>query len=88
MRAVHAPSFRLALALFRNIGKVVSRAYLINKAGYEDEEFASRTLDSHIYRLRSKLRLAGGYDLSLITVYGKGYRLETTSPPPAASHRP
>lgn len=69
--------FRLALALFRNMGKPVSRSYLIEKAGYADDNMSSRTLDSHIYRLRGKLKLDGERELALLTVYGVGYRLET-----------
>lgn len=68
--------FRLALALFRNIGKPVSRSYLIEKAGYAVDNMSSRTLDSHIYRLRGKLKLDGQRELALLTVYGVGYRLQ------------
>ena len=69
--------FKLALALFRNMGKPVSRSYLIGKAGYAGDDLSSRTLDSHIYRLRGKLKLDGERKLTLLTVYGVGYRLET-----------
>lgn len=70
--------FKLALALFRNMGNAVSRSYLIEKAGYEGDDATSRTLDSHIYRLRGKLTLTGERGYVLRTVYGKGYRLEAT----------
>lgn len=66
--------FRLVLTLFRKAGSVVSRAYLLESAGYGSE--ASRLLDSHIYRLRSKLGLHLGSGVRLQTVYGQGYRLE------------
>lgn len=68
--------FKLALALFRNMGTAVSRAHLIEKGGYEGTDASSRTLDSHIYRLRGKLTLTGERGFVLRTVYGKGYRLE------------
>ncbi|CAN5272402.1 response regulator transcription factor [soil metagenome] len=70
--------FKLALALFRNMGNAVSRSYLIEKAGYDGDDATSRTLDSHIYRLRGKLTLTGERGYVLRTVYGKGYRLEAT----------
>jgi DNA-binding response OmpR family regulator len=68
--------FRLALALFRHLGHAVSRAYLLEKLGVHGEEMPSRALDSHIYRLRSKLGLHSASGLRLQTVYGRGYRLE------------
>ena len=48
--------FRLALALFRNLGRSVSRAYLMESMGH-DGDLPSRALDSQIYRLRVKLGL-------------------------------
>ncbi|GAA4349896.1 response regulator transcription factor [Variovorax defluvii] len=68
--------FRLALALFRHMGHPVSRAYLLEKLGVHGMEMPSRALDSHIYRLRSKLGLHSASGLRLQTVYGRGYRLE------------
>lgn len=67
--------FHMALALFRNLGRPVSRAHLLERVGREGEP-ASRALDSQIYRLRTKLRLDVENGLRLHTVYGQGYRLE------------
>lgn len=72
--------FRFALALFRNMGKAVSRSYLLENAGYSGEETATRLLDSHIYRLRNKLGLHSGRRLRLQTIYGQGYRLQVSEP--------
>lgn len=72
--------FKLALTLFQHLGGIVSRAHLLESAGYSTEELPSRTLDSHIYRLRSKLGLDAERGLSLRTVYGRGYRLEALQP--------
>ena len=72
--------FKLALTLFQNIGRVLSRAHLLESAGYSGNELPSRTLDSHIYRLRGKLALEPGSGMSLRTVYGRGYCLEAPSP--------
>ncbi|WP_431513718.1 response regulator transcription factor [Variovorax sp. DAIF25] len=68
--------FSLALTLFQHLGGIVSRAHLLESAGYSSDELPSRTLDSHIYRLRNKLGLEAARGLSLRTVYGRGYRLE------------
>ena len=68
--------FRMALALFRHIGQPVSRSYLLEQAGHRGDALSSRALDSHIYRLRSKLGLHPANGIQLQTVYGQGYRLE------------
>jgi DNA-binding response OmpR family regulator len=68
--------FRLALALFRHLGKLVSRSYLLESVGKDCDEIMSRRLDSYIYRLRSKLDLHSPRGMRLLTVYGQGYRLE------------
>jgi DNA-binding response OmpR family regulator len=67
--------FRMALALFRNMGRPVSRAHLLECAG-RDGETSNRALDSQIYRLRVKLGLHVAHGIQLHTVYGHGYRLE------------
>ncbi|MDP9932626.1 response regulator transcription factor [Variovorax paradoxus] len=67
--------FHMALALFRNLGRAVSRAHLLERVG-RDSEPSNRALDSQIYRLRTKLRLNVENGLRLHTVYGQGYRLE------------
>jgi DNA-binding response OmpR family regulator len=74
--------FRLAQTLFRSIGKVVSRAHLMESAGY-DGDGISRLLDSHGYRLRTKLNQFAAGRLRLQTIYGQGYRLETYEDFPA-----
>lgn len=72
--------FRLALALFRHTGQPVSRAYLLESLGVHGQEMPSRALDSHVYRLRSKLSLHSASGMRLQTVYGRGYRLEHVEP--------
>lgn len=72
------PEFEIALALFKNIGRILSRSHLLECAGSDTTEISSRTLDSHIYRLRHKLRLKMEHGLSLRTVYGRGYRLDAS----------
>ena len=72
--------FRMALALFRHLGQPVSRSYLLEQGSPRDEALSTRALDSHIYRLRSKLRLQPENGVRLQTVYGRGYRLERVQP--------
>jgi two-component system, OmpR family, response regulator RegX3 len=69
--------FKLALALFRHLGRAVSRDYLHSSIWGHNVALESRTLDVHISRVRSKLGLNPESGWRLATVYGYGYRLET-----------
>lgn len=68
--------FSLALLLFQNLNRPLSRAYLLDKIWGMSADLQTRTLDAHISRVRTKLRLRpeAGYRLS--PVYSYGYRLE------------
>ncbi|MDR7307504.1 response regulator transcription factor [Rhodoferax saidenbachensis] len=67
--------FQLALVLFRNIGKLLSRAYLLEAVWGLSTKIQTRTLDIHISQLRSALDLpAHGWRIT--SVYAHGYRLE------------
>lgn len=68
--------FDLALLLLRNLGRPLSRAYLLESVWSRDIDVPSRTLDTHISRVRSKLRLQPEYGFKLTPVYSYGYRLE------------
>ncbi|AZC39854.1 response regulator transcription factor [Pseudomonas chlororaphis] len=68
--------FKLALLLFKNQGRPLSRGYLYEHLWARDEMLSSRTLDTHVYRIRNKLKLTSEYGWVLSTVYGYGYRLE------------
>jgi DNA-binding response OmpR family regulator len=74
--------FDLALLLFRNLGTLFNRQVLLEKIWDigADAAVDSRTVDTHVSRLRRKLQLepAAGWQLS--TVYGHGYRLERLNP--------
>lgn len=76
--ALSQSEFKLALTLFRNVGRTLSRSYLTEVVGYEGGDGVARTLDSHIYRLRKKLKLNGNRNILLLVVYGRGYRLEAS----------
>lgn len=68
--------FTLALLLFRNLNRAVSRSYILETVWGIDPGLSTRTLDIHISKIRAKLSLRpeGGFRLS--PVYGFGYRLE------------
>ncbi|TDK65301.1 response regulator transcription factor [Sapientia aquatica] len=68
--------FDLALLLFRNLGRPLSRAYILEAVWSRDIEIPSRTMDTHISRVRSKLHLRPENGFRLAPVYSYGYRLE------------
>ena len=66
--------FELLSYLYENAGRVLTRDQLLNAIWGYDYLGDSRTVDSHIARLRTKL---GDYGSShLKTIYGMGYKLE------------
>jgi len=68
--------FDLALLFFRNIGRPLSRAYILEAVWARDIEVPSRTMDTHVSRVRSKLQLRPENGYRLAPVYSYGYRLE------------
>ena len=74
--AVTNKEFSLALLLFQNCDRPLSRAYLLDKIWGISADLQTRTLDAHVSRIRTKLGLRpdGGYRLT--PVYSYGYRLE------------
>ncbi|WP_081103933.1 response regulator transcription factor [Burkholderia anthina] len=68
--------FEIAATLFRNVGRVVPRHHLITFVWGDAGDTSSRSLDTHIYRVKNKLRLNGEHGLRLQSVYTFGYRLE------------
>jgi DNA-binding response OmpR family regulator len=73
--------FELALLLFGNLGRPLSRAYIQDAiwtrgGDGDDDELPSRTLDTHISRVRNKLQLKPEQGFRLTPVYGYGYQLE------------
>jgi len=68
--------FELALVLFRNTGRLLSRQYLLEAVWGLNDAVQTRTLDIHVSQLRNLLQLAdNGWRIH--SVYAHGYRLET-----------
>lgn len=69
--------FDIALLMFRNISHTVTRAHILRMIWGEANPAFSRTLDSHVAKLRAKLELrAGQHGYRLVAIYGHGYRLD------------
>jgi DNA-binding response OmpR family regulator len=74
--------FDLALLFFRNMGRPLSRAYILEAVWSRDVQIPSRTMDTHVSRVRSKLQLRPENGFRLVPVYSYGYRLEQLTPNP------
>lgn len=72
-----AKEFELADLFFRNADRTLSRNYLMETIWRTTAALATRTLDMHISRVRSKLDLQPDNGFRIFTVFGYGYRLET-----------
>jgi DNA-binding response OmpR family regulator len=72
-----AKEFALALLLFRNIHRPLSRAYIFEALWGGNPDLSTRTLDAHISNVRTKLNLRPGNGYKLVPIYAYGYRLET-----------
>ena len=69
--------FDLAMFLFRNVGKVLSRNHILEAIwGIENEDLTTRTVDTHVSRLRKKMKLGDDNGWRLSSVYQHGYRFE------------
>lgn len=73
-----AKEFALALALFENMSRPLSRAYLLDSIWGQSPDAETRTLDAHVSRIRSKLNLRADNGYRVTPVYSYGYRLEAT----------
>lgn len=80
--------FDLAVFLFRNIGRLVSRGHLVDAVWGQTVDVGSRSLDTHVSRLRTKLELRPQRGFRLSSVYNHGYRLETIDSPAETTKEP
>jgi len=68
--------FDLACFLFRRNGRIVSRDSLLENVWNLSAAVSTRTVDTHVSRLRKKLDLNGEHGWRLAAIYQHGYRLE------------
>ena len=69
--------YELMVFLLRNEGRVISRGHLLQVVWGTSPQINTRTVDTHISRLRNKLDIKSdksGWELS--SIYQHGYRLE------------
>lgn len=68
--------FELIVFLFRNLGRLLSRGHILSSVWGHGNEFNTRTVDTHISRIRKKLELTPENGWRLSAIYHQGYRLE------------
>ncbi|TCO83508.1 DNA-binding response OmpR family regulator [Plasticicumulans lactativorans] len=73
--------FDLALFLFRGAGRVLSRGHILESVWGRSPDINTRTVDTHVSRIRNKLDLRPEHGWQLKAVYQHGYRLEPVEPP-------
>jgi DNA-binding response OmpR family regulator len=74
--ALTMKEFELAAFLFRNVGRLLSRGHILEQVWGTRSDLNTRTVDTHVSRLRGKLGLAPAAGWRLRSVYQHGYRLE------------
>jgi len=69
--------FELADFFFRHAGKMISRSHILEAIwGIDNKSVSTRTVDTHVSRLRKKLNLSEENGWKLSAIYQHGYRLE------------
>jgi two-component system response regulator RegX3 len=74
--ALPLKEFDLLAYLLRNVGRVLTRAQLIDRVWGADYVGDTKTLDVHIKRLRSKVEADPSVPRHLVTVRGLGYKFQ------------
>lgn len=67
--------YELAAFLFRNAGCLISREQLLEQVWETRADLNTRTVDTHISRIRSRLGINPGIGWQLSSIYQRGYRL-------------
>ena len=75
--------YDLAVYCFQNPGKLLSRDHLLNKIWGIHADVDTRTVDTHVSRLRKKLMLDGAKGWRLTPIYGYGYRFDRVDDVPS-----
>ena len=77
--------FDLGVLFLRNVGQLLSRGQICEQVWGRREILASRTLDTHVSRIRSKLGFTPENGWILSAKYGHGYSLQKLDAAPSVS---
>lgn len=69
--------FDLIRFMFQNSGRVLSRSHILESVWGLNQNVTTRTLDSHMSKLRRKLTLTPEHGWRMVSIYQFGYRLES-----------
>lgn len=72
--------YKLAWFMFHHLNEMISREELYRQVWGDGSSTSSRSLDTHIARLRTKLQLGPGSPYVLAATYGQGYTLTEEQP--------
>lgn len=68
--------FEVASCLFDNIGRILSRSFLLEAVWGISTDLHTRTVDVHVSRVRKALGISAESGFRVKTIYQHGYRLE------------
>ena len=68
--------FKLVQFLFKNVGRLLSRDHILSAVWGYDLGLNTRTVDTHMSRIRKKLNIIPEKGWRLSSIYHQGYRLE------------
>ncbi|MFK5914394.1 MAG: response regulator transcription factor [Woeseiaceae bacterium] len=68
--------FKLVQFLFKNVGRLLSRDHILSAVWGYDLGLNTRTVDTHMSRIRKKLNIIPEKGWALSSIYHQGYRLE------------
>jgi DNA-binding response OmpR family regulator len=68
--------FEVASCLFDNIGRILSRSFLLETVWGISTDLHTRTVDVHVSRVRKALGISAESGFRIKTIYQHGYRLE------------
>lgn len=71
--------YDVACYLFQNPGRLLSRVHLLEVIWGLQADIDTRTVDTHVSRLRRKLSIYPDQGWEIISVYGYGYRMEVVA---------
>lgn len=72
--------FELLLFLFKNVGRILSRGHILESVWGQSADLNTRTVDTHVSKLRRKLAINADNGWRLSSIYQHGYRLEQSDP--------
>lgn len=78
--------FDVAVFLLRHVGNLLSRGHISENVWGRSADIPTRTIDTHMSRLRRKLGLSPEKGFRLTSVYNFGYRLDRVDPEGAENH--